>query len=208
MKKFKLYRAISKCIRLLFVNKKNRGLLKNKDFTILSNNCVGSLISHDLNQKFLTPTVNLFMGTEDFMKFISNLDYYLELKVVEKKLNNENYPVGLLGDISIHFMHYKNIDDAIKKWDIRKKRINKENLFILMVDNDDCSYETIEKFKELSFESKIFLTNKLINKNENFIKHIKGFEKYNYLGDLTMYQNILGKKYYDQFNYVDWLNRK
>ncbi|AOT01786.1 hypothetical protein ESP131_16440 [Exiguobacterium sp. U13-1] len=206
MRKFKIYRAISKFFRIYFVNKRNENLLENENFTILSNNCVGSLITNDLNHKFLTPTVNLFMSTNDFVKLISNLDYYLKLEIIKVDSESKNYPIGMLDDITIHFMHYKNITEAKKKWNERKQRIVKENLFILMVDNDDCSEETFRKFKDLSYK-KVFLTNKQYKK-EKFVRYIHGFENDKYLGDLSMYQNILGKRYYDQFNYIDWLNNK
>lgn len=206
MKKFKIYRAISKFFRIYFVNTRNKKLLENENFTILSNNCVGSLITNDLNHKFLTPTVNLFMSTNDFVKFISNLDHYLKVEIIKDDSESKSYPVGILDDITIHFMHYKDITEAKKKWNERKQRIVKENLFILMVDNDDCSEETFKKFKDLSYK-KVFLTNKLYKK-EKFVRYIHGFENDKYLGDLTMYQNILGKRYYDQFKYIDWLNNK
>jgi len=206
MRKFKIYRAISKFFRIYFVNKRNENLLENENFTILSNNCVGSLITNDLNHKFLTPTVNLFMSTNDFVKLISNLDHYLKLEIIKVDSESKNYPIGMLDDITIHFMHYKNITEAKKKWNERKQRIVKENLFILMVDNDDCSEETFRKFKDLSYK-KVFLTNKQYKK-EKFVRYIHGFENDKYLGDLSMYQNILGKRYYDQFNYIDWLNNK
>ena len=43
--------------------------LKNKDFTIISHNCVGGVIYHDLGLKFNTPTINLFFMAKDFIKY-------------------------------------------------------------------------------------------------------------------------------------------
>ena len=50
------------------------------DVTLLSQNCVGGVIYHDVNQKFLSPTVNLYILPKDFIKFVNNLDYYLSDK--------------------------------------------------------------------------------------------------------------------------------
>ena len=36
---------------------------------------------------------------------------------------------------------------------------------------------------------------------------IKGFEKNNELGNIMDYQGLLGKKYYDQFDWVKFLNQ-
>lgn len=104
-------------------------------------------------------------------------------------------------------MHYKNIEEAKSKWDERKKRINRENLFVIMTNNDGCTESTLNEFKKIKY-NKVFLNNK--NNLEQGIDntYIKGFEKQDHVGDLTVYMNILGKKYYDQFDYVNWLNAR
>lgn len=61
--------------------KGRREVLKNKSFTLISNNCNGCFILHDLGVKFNTPTVNLYFGMEDFIKFLERLDYYLALEL-------------------------------------------------------------------------------------------------------------------------------
>lgn len=43
--------------------------IKNKDFTIFSSNCTGGVLYHDLGLEFLSPTINLYMNCEDFIKF-------------------------------------------------------------------------------------------------------------------------------------------
>ncbi len=60
------------------LNAENRKRLKNKNFTVLSNNCVGGVILHELGERFNSPTVNLFFKAEDYLKFLENLDYYLK----------------------------------------------------------------------------------------------------------------------------------
>ena len=81
--------------------------LRNKELTIMANNCNGTFIYHDLNLKFNSPTINLFMSIKDFIKFMGNLDYYLKQELKEYKDNSVDYPVGILRDIRIDFMHYK-----------------------------------------------------------------------------------------------------
>lgn len=57
-------------------NIENRKRLKNKEISIISTNCIGGVLSHDLGLQFKSPTVNLFFRAEDFIKFCENLEYY------------------------------------------------------------------------------------------------------------------------------------
>lgn len=43
------------------VNWKNQKRLKNRDFSLLSSNCNGVFILHDLGLRFNSPTVNLWI---------------------------------------------------------------------------------------------------------------------------------------------------
>lgn len=201
------YRAVSRINRNLIVNPRNRKKIKNEDFTILANNCVGALILHDLNHQFLTPTVNLFLGTTDFVKFVENLDHYLEQDINEIHKEGFQYPIGMLGDLELHFVHYSTIEQAKEKWHERSKRINRDNIFIMMTDNDGCSKETIERFDNLPYENKVLLTKDNYEGYKSTF-YIKGYENQRSMGDLTAYKNIFGKKMYDSFDYVSWLNRK
>ena len=44
--------------------------LKNKDFTIISNNCSAGFIYNNLKHEFLTPIINLMFEDEDYIKLI------------------------------------------------------------------------------------------------------------------------------------------
>ena len=61
---------------LLYARKMKKEL-KNKDFTILSCNCAAGIIYHRYDHPFLSPTINLWIEQNEFLKFVSNLDYYL-----------------------------------------------------------------------------------------------------------------------------------
>lgn len=92
---------------------KKRKRLTNTNITILCNICIGGMMLNDLGLRFNTPTINLFISPSDFVKFISNLDEYINMELIENT-QNDMYPVGRLGDISIKFMHYKSFSDAKK----------------------------------------------------------------------------------------------
>ena len=200
---------IGKKYRELIRNKFDRKKIKNKDYTILCNTCIGGVIYHDLNHEFLTPTINLYITPAHFVKFLENLDYYLELQIepLETKLK---YPVGKLGDIIIYFKHYNSIEQAIKKWNERKKRINKDNLFIMMTDRWCLPYSYLERFNNLKYKNKICFTHKAYKKFKCCKVVKKCSDKY-CVGTITDIANIFGKRLYQyakKFNYIDWINNE
>lgn len=80
------------------------------------------VILHELGERFNSPTVNLFFGAEDYIKFLEKLDYYLGQTLVETQ-SDKDYPVAKLDDITIYFMHYPSFDEAKRIWEKRTERI-------------------------------------------------------------------------------------
>ena len=70
-----------------------RAKLNNTDFTIISNNCWGGVCYNQFGIKKLSPTVGCFIMTDDYLKFITNLNYYLEqeLKIIRVE-DARHYP--------------------------------------------------------------------------------------------------------------------
>ncbi len=178
--------------------------LKNRDFTIISSNCIGSFMYYDMGLRFLTPTVNIAIGMDDFVKMVKNLRLYMEQEFQELEGEGE-YPAGLLGDIKVNFIHYKTFEEGVNKWKERKARIKWDNIFIVGAEKDGCSYETLCKFEELPYKNKVVFTH--IDYPELLSSYyIKGFEKEE-LGTLTSYKKqLLKRRYMDDFDYVDFLN--
>ncbi len=127
--------------------------LKSTDFTIISSNCVGTVIYYDLGLPFLSPTINLTIGMNDFVKFAENLKWYMEREVEEVE-DESGVPTGLLGDIKVHFVPYKNFEEEAK-WKERKQRINWDNLFFIGSERGDCTYETVRRFEQLPYKNKV-----------------------------------------------------
>lgn len=142
------------------------------DFTIISNNCWAGLIYESYGLRKQTPTIGMFFMAEDYIKFISNLKYYIEdveLKFIspdkakykefyKKGENYGIYPIGLLDDIEIAFLHYHSENEARDKWDRRCKRINWDKLIIKMNDQNQCTSKIVEEFMRLPYENKLFFT--------------------------------------------------
>lgn len=201
--KMVMYDKIGRFNRKIIRNKVEQSKLENTNFSIISQNCIGSIMYHDLNEKFCSPTINMLFEANDFIKFLTNIKMYLCEEIIFKE-QNEMYPVGMLKDIEIKFVHYKTKEEALEKWNIRKKRINWDNLFIIACD-DNMTEETIKMFQELKFKNKILFTNNKnhIIKDSIYICNI--FDKAD--ARLLNFCDITGKRYYQKyFDYVKWLN--
>ena len=135
-------------------NKIMRRKLNNKP-TIIANHCIGGIISHDFGWQFLSPTVNLKILPDDFIKFVENLEEYLKEEIVEVE-SDLPYPVGRLKDITIYFVHYKTFEQAIQKWNERKVRVDFNNIRVIMTARDGAKYETLQRFDELPYKKVVF----------------------------------------------------
>ena len=125
--------------------------------SLISQNCVGGVIYHDAKQKFLSPTVNLYILPKDFIKFVNNIDYYLSLTPNVKM--GKDYPIGTLGDVKINFMHYSSPQEALEKWEERKQRINFDKIFVIMVERDGFDDEDFKDFLKIKYPKILFTRN-------------------------------------------------
>lgn len=189
--------------------------LKNKNFSIICNNCIGTLIYHKHNLPFLSPTINMQISPDDYIKFCDNLKYYLSLDLEEFKECDDSwfrsiggdrieFPVGRLGDIVIYFQHYKTFEEANRAWIRRKARINFDNLYFILLDNKP-SVETIQKFNALEYPKKLYMYYSGEYEFENCFK-IKNLENTPYSWYQDMPRFWLKKKFFEQFDFEKWLS--
>lgn len=150
-------------------------LLKEKDFTIISNNCWGGFIYQSYGLRYNTPTVGLFFMPQDYLKFIKKIKYYtnIEMKFINpinsrycKELSENikfgKYPIGKLDDIEIMFLHYGTEKEAYDKWNERCKRINWKKIIFKFNDQNGCTLEHIKEFDRFNVKNKICFTSKNI----------------------------------------------
>lgn len=147
-------------LRDVLINTLYRIRLRNDDFTIIANTCIAGIMYHKLGKKFLSPTINLWMEDEDFIRFVRNLDDYLSQPL--RFVNGiDATPTAFCGDVLIHFNHYKTNNEAETKWNERKLRINKHNLFIICSDRTNpetghvISHEDMLSLKEVPCRGKV-----------------------------------------------------
>lgn len=191
-------------------NNIRRRKLKNRNFTILSSECAGGVIYHDLGLRFDSPTINLWFKPSDYITFLKNLDYYLNTNILfEDKKANLDYPVGILGEkgreIRLYFQHYDNFKDAKQKWNRRKKRVHLDNLYLIMTDRDGASEHDLAEFDTLPYKNKVIF----IGRKHKNLKHAWLMEdclEDGHLGDIFKRSKLTGKSKLDTFDFVSFLN--
>lgn len=156
-------------IKRYFVRKS----IKNKNFSVISNNCWAGRLYQYLDMPYLSPTAGLYFFAPDYIKFVSDLHRYLDtplrfIKAEESKYyeeiknrNQTDKPIGILDDVEIVFLHYKTKEEAEEKWNRRKERVNFDNIILKFSRMDLCTEKEIEEFDSLPFENKFVLNNRL-----------------------------------------------
>lgn len=114
-------------------NERNKNRLFNKSVSLICSNCTGGIMYHWLGLQFRSPFINLYMDANDYLTALEDFDNFLEAPIKPLTDSGKTYPVGRSthkGEL-IHFMHYGSFDEAIKKWDDRKSRIDKNNMAVM-----------------------------------------------------------------------------
>ena len=202
--------------------KRRRTRLENHDFTIISNTCVGGVMTHNVGEQFRSPTVNLIIYEDQFLIFCRHLKEYSKCPV-ERPTEKEaqqfeqfSYPIGILRgahaglpDINLLFVHYKSFEDAKKKWESRFTRVNYDDIYIVMDRGMDARDEILDEFYKLPYEHKTFFTNKVDTErwpnNFNFSFYTEDKYKSGCLYFNT-WRGLEAHHWMDEFDYVHWLN--
>ena len=184
--------------------KSRRKKLNNTDFTIISNNCWGGICYEHYGLTKNSPTVGTYMFADDYLKFASNLKNYINrpIKMITsdeskwsveiKKNGSYGYPVGVIEDVEIIFLHYKDPKIAEEKWNRRIKRINYDNLIFKFSKMNGCSDEQLDEFDQLLLPGKKFMfTNKQLDSRCGV--YYPGFDNDDQISNDTYFWN----KYFD-----------
>lgn len=168
---------------------------------------VWGVISHYCGKEFLSPTVNLWIKQDEFIKMCCNLRHYMEQKLVFID-TNMGHPVALCDDIKIYFNHDHNEQEAEQKWERRKKRINYDNLYIIMYVGDGITKEDMQKLESVPCQNKLVLSSEKLPYDLPYVKYFKpnGTDSLSMRGmdkDLFEIQSIV-----KQIDFIEFLNKK
>lgn len=183
--------------------------IKNKNITIISNNCISGFLYHDLHLKFLSPTINTLIIEEDFFCLMQNFENFIKYGFFKEiKKTNWNCPIGELTfegkSISVYFMHEKDYSSAIQKWERRKKRINFESLFFVYVnfDKPTPNFQIIKKNYNILVLGE---ENKILNNIVYFNPFKKNAYDFNKL--FSLIPGVFSKRFFWNFDFVKWFNK-
>jgi len=188
------------------LEKEERSRLKNKDFSLFSSSCLGGVVCSDLGVRFNSPTVNVYIRFDDFLKMMENLPYYMSLTPVKTKREGHLYPVLLLGDVKIYCVHYHITKHAIEKWVTRAKRVNYADVRVIVAGLPWNYPELVERFEKLPYK-KLVVTDYQDAPNLPYVKKISC--KRGKTATIFNFKNFKGERYYDgQVDFVEFFNDK
>ena len=190
--------------------------LRNRDFSLITNNCIAGIIYHDLGLPFLTPTINLFFENEDFFRFAGHLEHYLSCEMEELHRPGISYPLGLLRrgaeTVTVHFMHYDSFEQAAAKWKERAARVNPDNLYLIFeypaVDESPEAQQAVKaRFDALPWARKVLLTKKHSALSGQEVRRLGFYEEDYYPGKFVApNRRMPWRRYLDGFDYISFFN--
>ena len=146
--------------------------IKNNGVSLITEACYGGYIYNQLGLKFTSPFINTRIEQNDYLRLLKKLDYYLEQEIkprgdIDFEVSSDIAPCGYynsiswgksgyfifdLEDIPLHAIHAVDEQKYLDEWERRKARINKNNLFVMMIIDSDVNAES---FSQLPFENKV-----------------------------------------------------
>lgn len=189
--------------------------LKNRDYSIISNNCYGGIVSRNFGLPYNSPTCGTFFYSKEYLKFLSNLEAHIQAELIELNADEslykdillpkygKNIVLGKVLDAEIVFLHYSSFAEAKDKWERRKKRINWNNLIIKYNDQNLFSLEDYYTFEKLPYKNKIFFTGNKQLKNKKDVVYLDCFESQGYAVDDIK----PSRKYFNIKNYLNGIKK-
>ncbi len=107
--------------------------------TIIANSCAAAVIYSAIGSQILSPTINLNIEPEDFVKICKHPKEYLleDIKIDHWSISNGRaVPIGKIKDVEIIFSHASDADEAVNEWNRRRQRIKWDNLVYIMEDDN------------------------------------------------------------------------
>lgn len=175
----------------------SRRKLHNDQFTIISQNCIGGVLYHDMKLPFMSPTINLFINSLDFIKFAKNIEHYVNSPLTMEW--GEQYPIGHLDDILLYFQHYNTCSEAKDAWERRKQRMIYDRIIVVGTDRDGFKEEYINQWNEISYPKVLFSCKA---RRAEGVLYCKKWKQNDEIGDI-----ITNRAFYQNNVLVSMINR-
>lgn len=154
------------------IRRRMAGIDECNSLTIISNNCWGGHVYRYFNLPYSSPTIGMYFFTEDYLKFLKKLSYYLSIEIsfitheqskykdILKERNTPPCPIGVLDDIEIIFLHYHSEEEAKRKWNRRKERMDMSKIIVKMTEQNLCTPAQLKVFDSLPYKNKLVFVHK------------------------------------------------
>ena len=198
---------------------RNTVKIRNRKVSLITQDCIGGVLSHDFMLPFRSPTINLFIEGENFVKLVENLRHYLSVpaepyldEYVDPIDPSVRYPKIRVDDIEICCMHYGSCDEAVEAWERRRKRVDFDNIRVIanssnLKENEDLIRRICNTgYKTICFTYGDRGIRNCIPLTEDFWKpDRRGILR----PDLTDYDAASGKRYYEKYvDFAKWINSR
>ncbi len=205
------YKSISSKDDVYNINKMlgyfRRKLFKGEVPTIISNTCVGGHIYDALGLPLASPTINVNIEGEDYIKLVNDISYYFtqELKcygwIRECRSDGIDTPhiIGKVGDITIKIGHTDTFEQAEKRWNLMIERVNWNRIVYIMEEQKyrpPVSLNVCKKFMQLDGKKLLILTKKSLSIGGEDIIYVP--DEYFMVRDEPVLENY--------FDILEWIN--
>ncbi|MET4106915.1 DUF1919 domain-containing protein [Hymenobacter sp. UYP22] len=182
-------------------------LIRNRDFTILSNDCWGAEVYKYVGLPFNTPFIGLFLMGPCYLELLRDPQHYLSQELVFQqtsrydeinKIRQTNpYPLATLGGkIEVDFLHYHSEEEARGKWQRRVARINWNNLLVKFDGSKDgATPELVREFAQMPYARLLLLK-----------EPVPGAEQAVVVRNYTTNGAHMFQKSLPDYDLVNWLN--
>lgn len=163
--------------------------------SMISQNCIGGVLMHEYNMKFLCPTINCYMSMPDFVSFCENLPSNLKVDLREKKDETDHaFPVARVGELELIAVHYKTFDEFQNAWNRRRQRVNLNKILLIMTDRDGFTEDLLPRIAKLPYEKVLF--SHVDYPEYDFVCKIPGFKNAQTVGSVTDFIGMSRKRLY------------
>ncbi len=170
--------------------------LEGADFTVFSNNCLGTMLYHDSGKEYTTPLINTAMDGTDFLKLLENPRHYLKADMQFVKYEGIGYPIARIDDIEIRFVHYKTEAEAREKFYKRAERINWDNIVVIATNHDGLyTTENMARFDKLPYKKLMFVSEEY--EQYPWAVCVPQFKGRFQVRIMTSFANFKGQRYYE-----------
>lgn len=191
-----------------------RKRLKNQEFTLITNDCFGGIIYHQLGLPFQSPTINLYFDFEGYLAFARDIPYYLGCEIEDVSAQSGlPFPVGRIVPkdeshipVTLNFVHYNSFEEAVSKWKKRAERIHYDNIVFLYYHLGEEEPDLFREFETLPGKKMMILQRDMPGCGLEHYCYLRTFEPEKGVNHWLDREGSTGRRVCNRFDFVSFLN--